>query len=537
MKIIQKIYRGGKSRFIPVLFALLLVVNSCKKVTDLEPNNSFSELTAFATPERVALAVAGVYSAAQAGLYVDNSNRGYPFGAANTEQGDVRGEDVIAVPSFYLISYEGTYDPTTANNVGQWTTLYALINRANVVIEGVNDAGSKGTIATAIVAPYEAECRFLRALAYHELLVHYARPYSHTPNATHLGVPLQLKAVNTPARVDEAKVLGRSTVNEVYTQILADLNFAETNLPATLAGSLKITRATKGAAIALKTRIYLHMNNWAKVIEEGNKVIPSGTGPYTSPIGSYALTPSPDGPFVTAAANLSNPESIFSIENSTTRNSGTNGSISTMYSKTPGRALIAISPIIWNSPTWKANDLRRTLLATNDSRAYYSNKYKDFSTFTDANPILRYAEVLLNVAEAESRSSTTPSIRALALLNAVRNRSVTTVTDRYTLADFVTSNSLTQAILDERRIEFLAEGKRFMDISRLANDPTFGTGGIPAKVSFASATFATYNAASPYTGPRTVAAIPYSSGKFIWPIPAIETNSNPVLAAQQNPDY
>ncbi|MFB0907056.1 MAG: hypothetical protein QMB03_02020, partial [Spirosomataceae bacterium] len=70
-----------------------------------------------------------------------------------------------------------------------------------------------------------------------------------------------------------------------------DLDFAETNLPATRARN-GITRATKGAAIALKTRIRLHQNNFAAVIAEANKLIPV-SGSLQSPIGGYQLTATP----------------------------------------------------------------------------------------------------------------------------------------------------------------------------------------------------------------------------------------------------
>lgn len=534
----KKIFRDIKLSIKITTIGLVLLSPSCKKLTDLQPNNSFSEESAYSSPARVALAVTGVYSAAQAGPYTDGSNRGYPFGSANTLQQDARGEDVIAVPSFFLITYGNTYGISTANNQAMWETCYNLINRANVVIEGVKKAGASGVIPSSLAAQYEGEARFLRALAHHELLVHFARPYSHTSDASHLGVPYRTVAASSPSAVDANLGQSRNTVKDCYEKLIADLDFAEANLPATYAGGLKVSRATKGAAIALKTRIYLHAGNWTKVIAEGSKLI-SGTTTFTSPIGGYSLTANPGDPFVTAN-NYTNSESIFSIENSSTRNAGTNGSISTMYSNAPGRALVAISPIIYNASFWKADDVRRTALTVQNSanKGYFSKKYPDYATWTDANPIMRYAEVLLNTAEAYSRLSTAvPSTDALALLNAVRNRSVKAA-DRYTIVDFATSKDLTRAILNERRIEFLAEGHRWGDIHRLSNDPDFSTGGTPAKVDWADVNSTTaWNASVPYAGPKNIQAIPYSDFKFVWPFPLSETNTNPTLKAQQNPGW
>ena len=42
---------------------------------------------------------------------------------------------------------------------------------------------------------------------------------------------------------------------------------------------------------------------------------------------------------------------------------------------------------------------------------------------------------------------------------------------------------------------------------------------------------------TPYTGTLSIVSIPYSSYKYLWPIPLIETNANPVLAAEQNPGW
>jgi hypothetical protein len=90
-------------------------------------------------------------------------------------------------------------------------------------------------------------------------------------------------------------------------------------------------------------------------------------------------------------------------------------------------------------------------------------------------------------------------------------------------------------ILDERRIEFLAEGKRWGDIHRLAVDPVFNTGGIPAKMTFANATFASYNCATNPALTKSIPAIPYTDFRFIWPIPLEETQQNSKI--EQNPGY
>jgi starch-binding outer membrane protein, SusD/RagB family len=522
-----------KNRFIPTVvlaLALSMAFVSCdKETTDLLPFDRITEAAAFETPERCELSVVGVYDRAQSGFYLAGQVRGYPFGAANVQQGDNRGEDMLNVALFYAITYEATYDPTTANNLYHWETLYGLINRANIIVDGVQKAGRDNVITDEQAKAYEGEARFLRALAHHELLVHFARPYKHTGDASHPGVPYRVTAVNTAAALDAAAAQGRNTVAECYASLLEDLNFAEANLPATRDD--QITRATKGAAIALKTRVYQHMHDWPNVIAEGNKLRSAGT---------YSLTAQPEGPF---ASYTNNSESIFSIENDQTDNPGVNGALPVMYSVSPGRALVAISPIIYNAPFWLENDLRRTQLVKNNGRAYFSNKYRNITTQDDYNPILRYAEVSLNMAEAYLRLPTPDMAAALPLLNEVRNRALTDPADHFTMGDFADAKEMLKAVLQERRIEFAGEGRRWADVHRLALDPDFSTGGIPAKVRYNNTDFASWGYGVGYAGdvytipPPAVPAIPYDDYRFVWPIPQSELNTNPVLAAQQNPGY
>lgn len=516
--------------------ALLMIATGCKKSLDKTPFNAITDDVAFSTSDRCLLALYGVYDAAQSSPYTDGSVRGYPFGAANIEQGDARGEDVINVAAFFQITYQATYNATTANNVGQWGALYALINKANISIDGFKKAGAANVISPAVATQFEAECRFLRAMAHHEAAVFYCRPYL-DGNGDKPGVPYRDFAINSSTAVDESKTIPRGTLTQTYQKILADLDFAETNLPATISPST--VRATKAAAIALKMRVKLHMGDWAGVITEGAKLVPAGAGPYTSPIGGWNLTASPDGPFL----NNSSTESIFSIRNDALDNTGVNGALPGMYgpANLGARGLLAISPILYNNAGWLCDDKRRTLLTVSGANAngastfnIFTKKYTRYTTREDFAPQIRYAEVLLTLAEAEARQAATVSARGLSLLNAVRDRALATpATQSYTIASFATKNDLIAAILLERRIEFSCEGKRWSDIHRNAVDPNFSTGGIPAKYANAAQGASIYNCGGTITTGQ--AAVPYADFKFIWPIPASEVTQNPIVA--QNPLY
>lgn len=533
----------SKIRNSGIALILISVISvSCKKVLDVSPYTSFTDATAFTSPARIESAMNGVYDAAQSGFYVGGVIRGYPFGAANVEQGEMRGEDMLNQALFYQVTYEAGYNPSSANQEYMFSTLYALINRANLTIEGVSNAVTKNIINAAKGSQYIGESRFLRAMAYHELLIHFARPYS-DGNGSKQGVVYRDFGVDSEAELEAAKELTRSTVAENYAKILEDLDFAEANLPDLVqdlkGANIKTFRATKAAAIALKMRVHLHKADWAAVITEGSKLVTTGAGPYVSPIGGWKLNPNPGDAFVDP---WTSDESIFSIRNAATDNAGPNGSLANMLGSPGlgGRGLVRISPILYNTPEWRCDDKRRALLVnyTNAGNTnYFTTKYKESSSGADACPQIRYAEVLLMLAEAEARNAATVNARSLELLNAVRNRSLADPGNQeYLVTDFATKDDLVKAILMERRIELLAEGKRWGDIHRLATDASFGTGGIPAKIVTGGATTAMYSCGaggSTYT--KGIVAIPYSDFRFIWPIPLSETQQNPNY--EQNPNY
>ena len=156
--------------------------------------------------------------------------------------------------------------------------------------------------------------------------------------------------------------------------------------------------------------------------------------------------------------------------------------------------------------------------------------------------MMRYAEVILNLAEAYAREKS--GWRCMTYLNVVRDRSLADpTTQSYKASDFADNKELLNAVLIERRIELAMEGRRFPDIHRLQHCPYFPIAGVPGKVQtgFAPAEEfelfdASGNLKGPYSG-ELLYAIPYDSHLFLWPIPQDEINANPKLAEQQNPGY
>lgn len=496
---------------VTALAALVLGASSCN-VTDLSPANVIPEDEAFSNPTRVEALALGVYEAAQRGFYLGAVQRGYPFGAASTQQGDMRGEDMYNDQLFYEITYVNAHNPNSANNNGQWISLYRMINRANIVLEGLDGAQSGGVLNQEQRDTYRGEMLFMRALAHHELLLYFCRPYVDGANSN-MGVPYRTFAVNDVQKVEEAERVPRGTVAEAYQLLLTDLNEAE-NLLTTMANPF---RARKGAVLALKMRVKMHMGDWAGVLTEYAKL----TG--------YALTDNVVAPFRGGTST----DNIFSFQNTAASNPGVNGALGTMYGNPANgaRGLVKISPLIWRADWWHPEDERRDV-TTRNAQGIYTDKYIDPVNFSDPSIILRYAECVLMAAEAHARTGNLP--QAVTLLNSVRDRALPETVPSFTLADLGGNlDGVLDAIIKERRIEFLAEGRRWPDIHRLSGEGRMA--GIPAKATSRSITNLDF-----YTTDRTIPtdhSLAYSSDLFVWPIPLEEILNNTTAPLTQNPGY
>ncbi len=459
-----------------VLFCLFLLgVSSCNRdLLSPIPQTSVSDASAFSTTTRVQTQLLSLYGAMKDGNF---------YGGRYAIYGDIRGEEFMNETS-NLVTGSDVWGLNATNSatavVNLWYFAYLTINKCNIFIDGMA-AGGSTVVGAETAAKYIAEAKLIRGLTYYSLLQYYARPYA-DGNGSKPGVPLRLNGIKGVGQSN----LARSTVAEVYTQILKDLNEAETALPSTYTTAAdNTTRAHKNTAIALKTRVYLSMQNYASVITEANKIV-SATAPFKAPTG---VANQLQADIATVFTNFTTTESIFSMPMTSTTGDfpGTQNQLAYYYSPNAanggvGNGEYSLNPKgIIAEPTWTATDKRRTFVKQSGTGTTVKNwlvKYKAPSPFTDYVPVIRYSEVLLNLAEAKVRSTNTVDTQAVALLNAVRNRSDAATT--FTAASFAASTGLANAILLERRIEFLGEGLRNNDLMRLLQTiPAKGT--VPAK--------------------------------------------------------
>ena len=182
---------------------------------------------------------------------------------------------------FFTYNYNNLATSGRVNNF--WTSGYQAIVGCNKMIALTTEGESEETDQLI------GENYYLRAYAYFELVNVFGRPYNQ--GRDNLGVPLKLSS-----QIDDLP--DRNTVGEVYDQVVADLLKAESLMSVNKSNSY----ATKEAAQALLSRVYLYMEENQKSIEYANKVISSGR---------YNLLSTDQLPDYTRLNPDDNPETIF----------------------------------------------------------------------------------------------------------------------------------------------------------------------------------------------------------------------------------
>jgi hypothetical protein len=484
---------------ISVAFVLLLTIGCSKEFLNPVPQTSLSDLSVFDNKDRVLAQVNGMYSAVKSGWYL---------GGRYESVGDMRGDNFIPLSNNAYVNFNtwNHLEISATMEVNDiWNQIYGSVNVVNVFMDGLKtnwDAGKlTGKITQEEYNQYMSEALALRAMCYFDLVRLYAKPYIQNSGGNP-GVPLRIKAEKSAGGND----LARSTVAEVYTQILADLNAAE---PLAISvydtDVLNTTRIHKNTIIALKTRILLTKGDWAGVVTESAKIVPA-SAPFVAPSGvANALSAS----WAAIWSTYTTKESIFSMPNTDINNGGGQSALTWYFSSESGESIFLVA----TSPVYAAmdpTDIRRSSMVKlspggTDPDQYFLSKYTHFTTLSDWCPVIRYAEVLLSRAEALVRSGGSVTQGAVDLLNAVRTRSLST--GAYTLASFATTADFNTAVLQERNFEFLGEGVRSFDLMRLGLD-------IPPKIGLTMG---------------NIAAISATSSAYIWPIPSGELSLNKLI--------
>lgn len=456
---------------------------SCSKELNQDPEQQIPTEQVFTSGPTALSALYGVYSRSQrpevfggepqliADFMADNSNY---VGTNISQLSDIG--NFIAPPAGSVISE-------------MWRIHYDVILGANAVIEkvpGINDPSFKETDRKM----YVAEAKFMRAILYFQLVNLFSQPYQ-VQQGNAPGIPLVTEAFNGTITYP-----ARGTVNDVHAQIEKDLTEALPDLSDTFSDPMLARgRATKGAAKALLSRLFLYREQWDSAAAYAKAVLDATA--------FYKLAP--DYSFYDGNTM----EDVFSIQNTDTDHPGAVSWAGFCRPKNAGgNGDCPFSPELIQAFSAEADDKRFGMsdegTAANGEKRRFTLKYPDTSPYKDNSPLIRVTEMYLNRAEALAAENGVNQ-ESIDLMNELRKRAGLAEWDINT---FATREAFISAILNERRKELCFEGHRRMDLLRSgqslrANDAEKTAG----------------------------------ADRVILPIPQREIDLSPALKGHQNPGY
>ena len=511
----------------------------------------------------------------------------------------------------YQMQLEGTSDlvwqrPTTdAQTIGLgqhtsnttmirtiWTQSYIGIGRCNALLENMIKAKSVTTAAQ--YSRIEGEAKFLRAYYYGTLISLYG------------DVPLVVKSMPT-----EESYLARTPKAEVLNAIFSDLDSAAAKLPLSYTGT-DIGRATKTSALAFKSRIALYNAKWDVAAAASKAVIDLGYHAlYPNYRNLFMYVGENSRESILAFDYKLTIRTNAAPQNNQARNSsGFSGLIPTRaladsYECTDGLT-IDKSTLYSTADPFKNRDprMRQTLLGDGDTwfgaggitfnmtfhpdsttcsrytptfakipnlevtnafstySGFIMKKYLDPQDMAVPNQselafmLIRYAEVLLNYAEAKIELNQIDA-SVLNAINLVRARGYGVAATQTTLYPEIKTTNQTELraiVRRERKIELAGEGLRVFDIRRwniaekVMNGILFGKAMNKAIYYSLPKPTLDENSSPDYTSFTSLLSVVgnfkimdnprvFKSHNLLWPIPQAELDVNKNPGFKQNPGY
>jgi tetratricopeptide (TPR) repeat protein len=447
-----------KFYYITVLFLIFI---SCENELEIEPAQSVSFEAALSSEENILNILNGAYNEA---------GQNTTFGGRSQIIADLLGStnEVVWTGTFLEPRQIFTKSIQVSNSfvANNWANSYEVINQTNLVIDHLDLVTSSLDTKNSV----EGQAKFLRALSYFDLIRLFALPYESGQTNSQLGVPLRLIGI-TDFGVDLS--MARNTVEEVYGQIISDLNDAYNLLPET-----NSFFADKYSAQALLAKVYMQQGNYVAARDAANNVIE---------FSGHSIT----NTFAEAFNNDNDSdEDLFDFQ--VTDQDGSNDLIIFYASQENGgrQGDISIASPYLNLFDDPTNDVRASFLYVSpdnglDLTSKYTNQFGNV-------PIIRLADIHLIRAEANFREGTSVGMDPLTEVNNVRARSNANPLGVLTL----------DIILNERKLELGFEGHLIHDLKRFH---------------------------------KFVGSLPYNDNTLVLPIPQDEMDTNSLIV--QNPGY
>lgn len=435
-------------KYIAIITLLLCTTMiACRKfVVVPPPSTEITSATVFNNNTSAAAAVNAIYISLVQRLAAGDNSIGYLQGLAGDELQNYSSD--ATKTSFFangLSSQEGYY----------WADFFKNINSANAVIEGLDK--STGT-SPAVRSQLTGEAKFIRALMHFYLVNLYG------------DIPLVL---TTDYATNNS--LPRSTVPNVYAQIIQDLKDAQSLLPVNYTDPVgnpvsERVRPNKMVATALLSRVYLYNNRFADAETEADKIISDSR---------FSIEPSFDDVFLKTSR-----EAIWQLQSVLDHVSTLDG-YNYVLTSPPGTGQVVVTLSNQLISSFEPGDKRFShwVGIYNDGATdyYFADKYKDgnynpgqpISSFMEYTTVFRLPEIYLIRAEARIQQNKISD--GIADLNILRDRARSTAS--VAIPDPLPALSLSlqrdaalKAVIHERQVELFTEwGHRWFDLKRTGN--------------------------------------------------------------------
>jgi hypothetical protein len=430
------------------IIAILLTTMSCQDFLKEEVYTQYDPASYLQTEQGINSILVAAYS----NMVVSSDMRERIY-TMNEFPGDIMWEWGGSFASTAIIFMDFNWDSQSTVFSGRWRSYYQSIRNANSLLDNIDNVTS---LSDEKVKQFKAEARFIRAADYYYLWEFFG------------PVPLIVTAEDLnfePVRATDA---------EFSTFIADELLAAANELPPTqsLWG-----KATKGAALALLGKFYMNTKQWQKAADINKQVIDMNKYKlYTGDIVNMFAVQNEvnDEVILTSPALVTLHSNNYMAHafppNYQVQSNWTNfGAQFCVYNSWVSTYDPADKRLGWFLFTYteKNGKVHHLTNASDAGKAVRCFKYVPDPDAVGAShgndvPMIRYAEVLLNRAEALNEING-PTQEAVGLLNQVRARAGV---HEFSVSDFASKEAMRNALLDERGWEFVAEGLRRIDLIR-----------------------------------------------------------------------
>lgn len=496
-----------KTKFILLsVVAALLTFSSCEDVTDLDNTKEVSNLAVWSSQEAADMYITAAYKTFSDVSQVSESRHQY-FDSYSDLMKSTSWDQYGHGYNKSLLQ-ESAFSKGGAGALDCWAGVYERIRRANVLLDEINRYGVS-SFGEEWCDIRRAEVRFSRAYSYYRLI----RVYG--------GIVLRTETSGTNGGVDDGAVdadIHRARLSEAesWKFVMDELQWAAERLPESWNSTWE-GRATKRAAYGLLSRIALYAKEWQIAINAAEKVKELGAAlapdyakvfqvdggqdnsseilfalyfkdqalthkydMYNRPFGDRAAYNTTVYAEHVPTAELAD---LYEFSDGTEFNWDTYSSkYDNPYTEREPRFH---ATILYNGAKWEGREIQTYKDGSDSFKAftqsghtdghtctgYYLRKYlqENYTAFitngsTQYDAVLRYAEVLLNKAEAYAQLDYGQySTQALAALNEVRSR---VSLPNKTKADAPDKEAFMTLLRKERCVELAGEGFRYWDLRR-----------------------------------------------------------------------